>query len=341
MVKPACLITSLCCLNLNSVLTRFFFCLAFWGFALLTAPSYAWTVASRELVDLEYAPDQSLRILVSAPGATAPGLYRWLPDGKQPKLLCHLASPVTFSFDRTLLIERLGGEQSQLRIYNASNCRLLARIRVDGKALDTDARGRYVAVAVRKTDNRHELRLYSRRGRVIATAPIGRNVEMGFSPDGRSLVNFDLSDKGAALWRIPTLATITPPAWLSEGEATFVPGSAFIKHYARETLSVARWPGGQAMHSVTASRAVRLRELSANGRFGVLHERQASGETLDWIDFSTQRRVSLAAGSVDHATINATGNAVAWSLRDADKVNEVRIRRALVANGRAEATAKD
>lgn len=321
-------ITSLFCLNSSRRPARAL--IAALSVTLLASAASAWTVSSRELVDLEFASDQSLRILVSAPGAAAPGLYRWRTDAAKPTLLCHISGPTTFSFDRTQVIERISGDASMVRIYNPFNCRKLATIRVDGRALDTDARGRHLAVAVRLSDGKHELRLYSRRGRLIARTSVGRNVEMGFAPDGRSLVNFDLSDRGAAIWRVPSLAPVAPPVWLGDAENTFVPGSSFVKRYGDDTLSVLRWPSGKVIHAVPASRSVRLRELSASGRYGALHERRDVGESLDWMDFATRRRVALTTGSIDHATINAAGNAVAWSLRDADDNNQVHIQRASI-----------
>ncbi len=286
-------------------------------------------------------PDLSLRILVSAPGTDVPGLYRWRADAPQPKLLCPIVFPATFSFDRSMVIEREDGEASVLRIYSAANCRELATIPVEGRTLDVDARGHQVAVALRLPDDHYELRLYSQRGRVIATAAVSRNVEIGFAPDGRSLVNFDLSDGNAALWRLPMLATMPPPAGFSDNENTFVPGSAYVKQYANQTLSVSSWPGGKALYTVPASRAVRIRALSANGRFGMLHERQTAGESLDWIDFATKRRVTLATGSIDHATISATGSSGAWSARDPETANQVHVERTgLSANGHSSGTVK-
>ena len=332
-------ITNQSCLNLNSVAIRSG-CAAFLA-AALAASAHAWTVTSRELVDLEYASDQSLRILISAPGAALPGLYRWRPQEAQPTLICRINAPATFSFDRSLLIENVSGEQSLVRLYQSSNCRTLATLRLDGRVMDVDARGRQIAVAVRLPDSRYELRLYSRRGRLVATTPVGRNVEVGFAPDGRSLVNFDLSDRGVAHWRIPTLATLAPAAWLNDGETTFVPGSAFVKRYVNDALSVASWPGGKILYSVPASRAVRLRELSANGRFGALQERHSDGESLEWIDLVAGRRVPLASGSIDHATINAAGNAVSWSVRDAVNTNQVHVSRSRVAVDGTVTIAKD
>lgn len=300
------------------------------GFAALSLSAIssanpAWSTTSRELVDLEFSADQSLRILVSAPGATDAGLYKWRTDAPKPDLLCRIAGPTTFSFDRTLVIERATRETSTLRLYNPKNCRRLARIQVDARALDVDANSRYVAVAVRLPENRYQLRIYSHRGRMISRTNIGRNVEMGFTSDGRRLVNFDLSDRATTIWQVPSLALLTTPAWLGEAENTFVPGSRFVKRYVDNTLSLLNWPGGKVAFRIPASRDVRVRELSSNGRFGVLHERHAAGESLDWIDFATGNRLPLTTGSIDHAAINPVGSSMAWSLRDPANPNAVTV----------------
>lgn len=319
-----CQTISRSCLSLN----RGSACAALLALSLsaTTSSSPIWSTTSRELVDLEFSADHSLRILVNAPGAAGAGLYSWRTGVLKPTLLCRLSGSTTFSFDRSLIIERVAGEVSTLRVYSPKNCRRLARIHVDAKALDADANSRYVAVAVRLPENRHELRIYSHRSRLMSRTETGRNVEMGFSADGRQLVNFDLSDRGGTtLWRVPSLAFMATPTWLGEAENTFVPGSRFVKRYAGNMLSILSWPGGKVAFQTPASRDVRVRELSSNGRFGALHERSSTGEALDWIDFATGRRVRLTTGSVDHATISSTGTAMAWTLRDPTKLNEVSV----------------
>lgn len=217
--------------------------------------------------------------------------------------------------------------------------------------MDADVHGKLVAVALRLPDAPGELRLYGtpiRRAindKVLARAVIGRNVEMGFAPDGRSIVNFDLSDGGATAWRVPTLAPINMPAWMTDGETTFVPGSQWVKRYRGDTLSVARWPGGTPVYTISAARTVRLRQLSVTGRFGVLHNFEASdpqvasGQSLDWTDFATQRRVRVASGSIDNAAINASGSRVAWASRSAEQANQVSVQFAQInAEGNAIAT---
>lgn len=294
---------------------------------MLLTPCFAWTITSRELVDVQFLGDDSLIILVSSPNAREPGIYHWQRGADAPALLCGIASPTSFSFDRKTIIERVGGAASELRLYAPSSCQALARIKIDGRVVDADVRGALVAVAVRLPDTRNELRVYGqsatseKSSKVLARSEIGRNVEMGVAPDGRSIVNFDLSDGGAAGWRLPSLASLTLPAWMAAGETTFVPGSTFVKRYVNDTLTVARWPSGASVYSIAAARTVRLRQLSTSGRHGALHSgdpRAADDQSLDWIDFATQKRVRLATGSVDNAAINAAGNRVAWVLRSTE-----------------------
>lgn len=301
--------------------------------ASLSSISHAWIVTARELVDVQFLADDSLIILVSAPNAIEPGIYRWQRDATAPTLLCRISSPTSFSFDRKTILERVAGETPELRLYAPSNCQILDRVKLEGEVLDADARGKSVAVALRLRDQPNELRLYgqpakrAKHARVLGRAVIGRNVEMGFSPDGRSLVNFDLSDGGAQAWRVPSLTRTTLPTWMTAGEAetTFVPGSMFVKRYLNDTLSVARWPGGTPVYTMSATRSVRLRQLSGTGRYGVLHRHDDLGESLDWVDFGGQKRVHLAAGSIDNAAISGVGSRVAWVLRSSENADQVSV----------------
>ena len=318
-------------LGRTKLMNRNFFFVALAALMALPAMSFAWTVNSRELVDVQFSGDDSLIILVSAPYASEPGIYRWPHDADAPTLLCGIASPTAFSFDRRTIIERVNGAEPELRLYTPSTCKLQQRIKLDGYALDADVYAGVVAVAVRARNQQNELRLYGALGsghRAQPTALIGRNVEIGFAPDGRSVVNFDLSDGNNDAWRVPSLAPQPLPAWMTSGETTFVPGSPFVKRYDKDAVSVARWPGGQVIYSLPAAHGVRIRQLSATGRFGALHSIDAltaANQALDWVDFATQKRVRLATGSIDNAAIHAAGKRVAWALRHATDADQVAV----------------
>ena len=297
-------------------------------FAAFSALSFAWEITSRELVDVQFLANDSLIILVSAPGAKSPGVYLWQRDADTPTQLCSLSSPSSFSFDRKTIIERVNGKPSELRLYDPSTCQMWAHVSIDGRVIDADVSGEHIAVALRSlgaTEPAHELRTYSIKGRVLARTPTGRNIEMGFAPDGLSVVNFDLSDGGAFAWSMPTLARIALPSWLAAGEATFVPGSSLVKYYVDGTLSVLQWPSGKLVYSTASSRSARLRQLSVTGRFAVVHAQVDAGEVLDRLDFATAKRTRIAVGSIDHAAINSAGGSVAWALRKNNTVNQVQI----------------
>ena len=188
----------------------------------------------------------------------------------------------------------------------------------------------------RDKDGNRKVRLFTFRGKQLAETSVGVNVEMGFSPDGRALVNFDLSDKTddrSGIWTLPRLKRAPAPAWAIEGETTFVQGTRFVKRYAENSLSVVRWPDGRRLHTVAAGQNARLRALSGNGRYGLLHQRQEQPESLDWIDFATGRRLTIASGphgGIDHATIDATGRSFAWTERSAGSDNRVTVRKASI-----------
>jgi hypothetical protein len=284
---------------------------------------------SRELVDVEFQADQSLAILLSVPGTVAPGLYRWDLNDVQPRKLCDINAPSFFSFDRNVIIERERGASSRVRLYSPSDCRLLTTIDIAGNVLDVDVRDRYLAAAVRLAEKQIALQLFSLDGQLLSTTGIGRNVEMGFAPDGAMLVNFDLSDVGLQAWRVPRLTNILLPHWLHDAHVTFVPGSRYVKRYRDDTLSIARWPIGTPVHTMPASRTLRLRQLSIDGRYGVAHELVRGAEELQWIDFKDHVRTVLARGSIDNAAMSRDLRHAAWSLRLQGSEQRVLVQRRL------------
>jgi hypothetical protein len=301
---------------------------------LFSSPGLAWTLISRELVDVQFLADDSIVVLVSAPGADTPGLYRWRDDNEPPKQLCSLSFPASFSFDRKTVIERVTGSRPALRLYTASSCRLVGEIDIDGDVLDADSRGTQVAMALKTNEGEQQLRVYSLRrskpAQLLTSTTIGRNVEIGFAPDGRSIVNFDPSDAGTMAWRVPSLRLAEMPQWTTTGETTFVPGSSLVKHYREGILSMHQWPGGTTRHKVATALDSRVRQLSANGQFALLHSRIEAHESLNLLDFGNGRQMLLASGGIDHASINAAGNRVAWAQRVCGRPDQVQIRRAAV-----------
>ena len=297
---------------------------------ILALPAFAWTVKSRELVDVEIAANGSLTILVSAPGSEHPGLYQWKSDSGEPTKICTIPSPSFFSFDRRVVIERIRGRHDELRLYDASTCALLGRIETGGRVIDADAMGGLVAIATQHADEERALELYSFLGKHMAKTKIGRNVELGFAPDGKTLVNFDLSDSVNAAWRIRSLARVQSPPWMNKDEVTFIPGAQYVKRYADGVLSIIQWPSGKTKYLTPTARSVRLRQLSSDGRYGVVHERLVQGDSVAWFDFAAGTRVQLGGGSIDHAAINNNGSKVAWSQRGGLLGDEVTILRAAV-----------
>jgi hypothetical protein len=287
----------------------------------------SFALQSRELVDVEFVANGALSILISAPAAAAPGLYHWAATAHQPKKICDITAPSFFSFDRRVVIERINSAPSRIRTYRPHDCSRIADFEVTGRVLDIDARGDRIAAAVRLSATQIELQLFDTNGALLATAPIGRNVEMGFSPDGRMILNFDLSDAGARAWSVPKLIDVSLPRWLSDTEVTFVPGSNFVKRYEAGTLTISRWPIGTTLHSVKANRALRLRQLSANGHIGILHEYLRGADRLDWIDFTTGLKTPLAAGSIDNAALSPDLGWAAWTVRKGT-TSEVWVQRA-------------
>ena len=304
--------------------------------ALLASHVFAWTVKSRELVDVEISANGTLTILVSSPGTEAPGLYQWKSGVADPIRICAINAPSFFSFNRRIVIERVRREHETLRLYDAANCAVLGQIETTGRVIDADARGALVAAAIQYADEARTLELYTKHGKRIAKAAIGRNVELGFAPDGKTLVNFDLSDTAnagtKAIWQLRSLAPSTLPKWMTTGEVTFIPGAQYVKQYSDDALSIVPWSTGKPKYTTPTARNLRVRQISGDGRFGVIHERLAQTDSAAWLDFATGKRVQLGEGSIDHAAISGNGSDVAWTQRGGVEGDEVIVRRAIVSS---------
>ncbi len=298
--------------------------------ALTASQSFAWTIKARELVDVEIAHGDAVTILVSAPGTESPGLYQWKSGVAAPKKLCSINAPSSFSFNRRIVIERVHGAHDSLRLYDAASCATLGQIETAGRVIDVDAQGALVAIAIQYPDEGRALELYTKRGKRIAKTAIGRNVELGFAPDGKSLFNFDLSDAANARWKLRSLKAIEPPKWMNDGEVTFISGAPYVAQYSDGALAIVPWSTGKSKHAIAAARSVRLRQLSGDGRYGVVHERLTLTDSVAWFDFATDTRVQLGEGSIDHAAINASGTKVAWTQRGGLLSDEVTVMRASV-----------
>ena len=302
----------------------------------IALPAFAWTIKSRELVDVEMTANGSLSILVSAPGTESPGLYLWKSGAIEPTKICAIVSPSFFSFNRRIVIERVHGEHDSLRMYDAANCNFLGQIETTGRVIDADARGNLVAAAIQYPDEERTLELYTKRGKRIAKTAIGRNVELGFAPDGQTLLNFDLSDTpdavGVAMWQLPSLAPAKSPTWMNKDEMSFIPGARYVKRYSNGVLSILLWATGKPKYTTPMARTVRVRQLSGDGRYGVIHERLAQTDSAAWIDFATGTRVQLGEGSIDHAAISANGTKVAWTQRGGPLGDEVVVVQAAVSS---------
>ncbi len=297
---------------------------------MLVSPTFAWNVKSRELVDVAIAANGTLTILVSAPGTESPGLYRWQAGVAEPSKVCDMTSPSFFSFNRRIVIERVRDDPVSIRLYDATTCAQLGEVEASGRVLDADARGDLVAIAIQQAGDARTLELYTVRGKRIATTVIGRNVELGFAPDGKTLLNFDLSDAVNATWHVRSLARVVPPRWMNKDEVTFIAGAQYVTRYAQGDLSIVQWRTGKPKYVTFTARTVRVRQLSRDGRYGVIHERLPQGDLLARLDFATGTRTPLGAGSIDHAAINTSGTHVAWSARSGTTADEVTIMQATI-----------
>lgn len=296
-------------------------------------------VLSRELVDLEVSPGGAVLILVSAPESPAPGLSRWEVGATTPKATCAIQGRTAFSFDRNHVLEFTGiadGTKPTLRVRNATSCKLERAIAANQMIVDADVRGGFITIATRENavDGRL-LHLLDRRDRIVASTAVGRNLELGFAPDGRSVVNFDPSDDGPTLWRVPSLQALPWPAW-SRGQApTFIPATSIVAYRSGDRTALVHWPEGRPLAASILPPDSRLHRVSANARLALITQRGRGQERLLVHDFARHRSATIfegPPGSIDHASISADGRWIAWSERDSLQEHRVRIHRQPIAD---------
>lgn len=291
-------------------------------------------VQSRELVDVEIAVDGTVLILLSAPDTPTPGLFRWATNVATPTLKCSITGRAAFSFDRRRILEFTGthdGSQPALRVRRADSCTVTREIASNEAIVDADARGDAVVIATRAVaSDGHSLIVLDRQGLAVASVPVGRNIELGIAPDGRAVANFDPSDDGPALWRLPSLQRAVWPAWTHGQGLLFLPAAPIVGRVAADRTVLIRWPDGTPLSSSRLPPNARLHRVSADARFALVTERGRGQERLLLHDFRRHQSATLfegASGSIDHASMSRDGRWLAWATRDAMREHSVRVHR--------------
>lgn len=287
---------------------------------------------SRELVDVlwldAHGSRPELRVLVSGPRAAAPGLYRVAsnPPGRTALTqICALDGRAHFSFDRHHLLA-LSSQRGQLRleVRDPRTCRARLRVPAQARAFDFDATHRHVVVASRSDDGATELRLFDARGRAQSVVSTDRNIELGFDPGGRVLHNFDRAAAGERAYAVPTLLP-RPDAALRE-EETAIPGSRWrwVRAGERSRLRDPAMRLHELPMAVTLDRPL---ALSRDARFLLTYHHDGHNGHLRKVDLMRGRVIEVTRGLIDSASVNATGDAIAWIEREGDQVSLWRNRR--------------
>ncbi|MFN3630971.1 MAG: hypothetical protein ACK4XK_13100 [Casimicrobiaceae bacterium] len=278
---------------------------------------------SRELVDVHWLDTESsrpeLQVLVPGPHADAPGLYRVTSDtaGRASLVrLCALAGRAHLSFDRHhLLALSLEQTRPRLEVRDLSTCQVKLSIPVQHKTFDFDATSHHVVAASRSEDGATELRLFDAHGRLERVLRTDRNIELGFDLDGWVLHNFDRVAASPRAFGVPDLRP-RPDAALSEAE-TAIPGSRWRWVRAGEQSHL-RDVAAQ-LHALPP--AVWLDHplaMSRNARFLLTYHHDGSIGRLRKVDLSNGQVIEVTRGSIDSASVNATGSLIAWIKREGD-----------------------
>lgn len=287
---------------------------------------------SRELVDVLWLDAEGarpeLRVLVSGPRAAAPGLYRLASDPAGRTALtriCALDGRAHLSFDRHHLLA-LSSQRGLLRleVRDPRTCRVRLRVPAQARTFDFDATDRHVVVASRGEDGTTELRLFDARGRARSVLSTDRNIELGFDPGGRVLHNFDRAAAGERAYAVPTLQPRADAA-LKDDE-TAIPGSRW-RWVRADERSRLRDPTARLHELPVAIALDRPLALSRNARFLLTYRHDGRVGHLRKVDLAHGRVIELARGLIDSASVNATGDAIAWIEREGDQASLWRNRR--------------
>lgn len=291
-------------------------------------------VQSRELVDIEIAADGTVLILLSAPDTPTPGLLRWTANAAAPSQHCTMVGRTAFSFDRQRILEFTGthdGIQPSLRVRRADTCKITREIVTREVVVDADVRGDEAVIATHDASGEgRALSALDRQGRIVASVSVGRNIDIGITPNGRAVANFDPSDGPPSLWRLPSLQRVMWPAWAQGRGPLFLPAALIVGHVEGDLTVLVRWPDGAPLSSSRLPPDARLHRVSADARFALITQRGRGQERLLLHDFLRHRSATLfegLPGSVDHASMSRDGRWIAWSVRDSVREQSVRVHR--------------
>jgi hypothetical protein len=268
-------------------------------------------------VDITYA-DDTLVVLAQSGG-------RWTsfsPNSSTTLVSrCSYPGKSWFSHDRTHIVSLSGG--SQLHIFPLTDCEEKLTLTLPHRIRDADVHfvAERVVISTPGTAGL-ELRLFDFKGEPIATLGSARNAEIGFSPLGDVVFNFDHAGGTTSAWA--PLDGLVLPALIPDGfDAIYAGDGETLFATKPSQLTIAQ--GLRAAPPVEDKEV--LRGTSHAGTTLVLQSPnplQPAWPKVRLFDTATGRSVPLGSGHIDATALSKNGTRAAIAIR-AQKTNRITI----------------
>jgi hypothetical protein len=268
-------------------------------------------------IDIAYA-DDSLVVLAQVNG-------RWtsfMPASNTTlESRCNFPGKTWFSHDRTHIISLSNG--ARLHVFALTACEEKLTLTLPHRIRDADVH--FVAERVvisTPGKNGLDLLLFDMKGEPIATLGNARNAEIGFSPLGDVVFNFDHAGGTTSAWA--PLDGLMLPTMIPDGfDAIYAGDGETLFATKPSVLTIAQ--GLRATPSVEEKEV--LRGASHTGTTLVLQSPnplQPAWPKVRLLDTSTLRSIALGSGHIDATALSKNGTRAAIAIR-AQKGNRVTI----------------
>ncbi len=276
-------------------------------------------------VELTFVDEKLLTLAFSQ------GQWRTYQIDGQDQLLerCTFKGKSWLTYDKRAVISMTrSAVGSRIVVSHPRTCVELVDTVVTANVHDADVQiaAKRIVISAREA-GRVQLLLFSTDGEHLARLGFARNAELGFSPDGNTVINFDHAGSKASLWRARDGASQSNP-FDSGVDLIFAPESPVV--FSTRPGRATRHSGllGDAQPLVLSGDEV-IRNASRFGASIVVQApnlQQPAFPNLRLIDLASNASVALGSGHIDAVAMDSAGTEVAVAIR-APRGNRVTISR--------------
>jgi hypothetical protein len=235
---------------------------------------------------------------------------------------CALPGRSWFSLDRKSVISVFVRARAMMEVIDPVSCEVRSSIETDTLVSDGDANALSArVVSASREGGARAITLRGITGERIAGLGTARNAEIGFTPDGNTVVNFDHAGGKHQFWRAADGAPLPSPFSVGDdihftldGKIAFATQPGTLTRYA--------WHDGIAHDGQTIAVEARevMRGASARGSSVLMQSPNAAepaAPIVRLLDTKTQDSFELGRGHIDATALSADGRAAAIAIRAA------------------------